>query len=46
MNSMPSLSNSNHFAVLLVEEVYKSDSISLTITAAEDTTAILTSPTL
>ena len=46
MNSMPSLSNSNRFAALLVEEVYESDSIPSTITAAEDTTAILTSPTL
>ena len=46
MNSMPLLSNSNCFAALLVEEVYESDSISSTITAAEDTTAILTSPTL
>ena len=41
---MPPLSSINRFAALSVEEVYESNSISLTDTTSNDPKAILTSP--
>jgi hypothetical protein len=41
---MPPLSSSNCFAVLSVDEVYKSNSISLTDSIADDSQAVPTPP--
>src|SRR5277367_5244952 len=45
VNSTPLLSTVNRFAVLSVEEVHKSDSVSSTDDTSDDIKAILTSPT-